>query len=296
MSHTLPFSCGTNPIFPTAHSIAQPAAPDGVRPIIATPPTLPSTPAFPPLCAFGPTRLFGTAWRRRPSLLRAATSLARLETPSAMPSSYTTEKASGGVNPPRASLRGVAAPLLALSLWTTRHTRSAFSIIFFGVVQSIPTAILAAFSHTPSFSVHGVVPAIRLSLGTRSHNKPPFNRNSRKYAYVRSGPRHSKPAAAPYRLRCVSCSVTRSDDLCTIRSLSGRAHHVRISSSEAIKNQEGMSSHSRPSLATPPSIQQSRASSDAPDAFSALSTPASLERSIRRAPRPERPLAARGTI
>ncbi|KAJ7351192.1 hypothetical protein DFH08DRAFT_97229 [Mycena albidolilacea] len=51
--------------------------------------------------------------------------------------------------------------------------------------------------------------------------RPPFNRNSRKYAYVRSGPRHSKPAAAPYRLRCVSCSVTRSDDLCTIRSLSG---------------------------------------------------------------------------
>ncbi|KAJ7676500.1 hypothetical protein B0H14DRAFT_979507 [Mycena olivaceomarginata] len=50
------------------------------------------------------------------------------------------------------------------------------------------------------------------------------------------------------------------------------------------------------SLATPPSIQQSRASSDASDAFSALSTPASLERSIRRAPRPARPLAARGAI
>ncbi|KAJ7813007.1 hypothetical protein B0H14DRAFT_1449736 [Mycena olivaceomarginata] len=53
---------------------------------------------------------------------------------------------------------------------------------------------------------------------------------------------------------------------------------------------------SRPSLATPPSIQQSHASSDAPDAFSALSTPASLERSLRRAPRPARPLAARGII
>ncbi|KAJ7759825.1 hypothetical protein B0H14DRAFT_383650 [Mycena olivaceomarginata] len=51
-----------------------------------------------------------------------------------------------------------------------------------------------------------------------------------------------------------------------------------------------------PSLATPPSTQQSRASSDAPDTFSAQSTPASLERSLRRAPRPARPLAARGTI
>ncbi|KAJ7842380.1 hypothetical protein B0H14DRAFT_1030042 [Mycena olivaceomarginata] len=96
--------------------------------------------------------------------------------------------------PSAPSLRGAAAPFLALSPWTTRilvslcvrlgtacarcepTSRAPFSIIFFGVVQSgihesLPTAILAAFSHTPSFLVHGVVPATRLSPGTRSHNR-----------------------------------------------------------------------------------------------------------------------------
>ncbi|KAJ7759822.1 hypothetical protein B0H14DRAFT_3511290 [Mycena olivaceomarginata] len=123
-----------------------------------------------------------------------------------------------------------------------------------GVHGSVPTAILAAFSHTPSFSVHGVVLATRLSLGTRSHNR-----------------------------RCQTVLQSQFEEH------PARAHHVRISSSEALKNQEDASSPSRPSLATPPSIQQSRASSDAPDAFSAQSTPASLERSIRRAPQPARP-------
>ncbi|KAJ7351239.1 hypothetical protein DFH08DRAFT_957566 [Mycena albidolilacea] len=233
------------------------------------------------------------------------------------PSSYTTEKAGGGVNPPgptRLASRRCSAPSRALSVddenprltactaWDSlpalrTQSRASFSIIFFGVVQSgihesVPTAILAVFSHTPSFSVHRVVPATRLSLGTRSHNRPPFNCNSKKYVQhlIRAlGPRHSKPVAAPYRLRRARCPVPRSDELRTIRSLSGHpacGHHVRISSSEALKNQGGVNSHSRPSLAIPPSIQQSRASSDAPDAFSALSTPASLERSMRRAPRP----------
>ncbi|KAJ7812215.1 hypothetical protein B0H14DRAFT_3879749 [Mycena olivaceomarginata] len=174
------------------------------------------------------------------------------------------------------------------------HIASIVSIIFFGVVQSgihesVPTAILAAFSHNPSFSVHGVVPATRLSLDTRSHNDRPsiaIQASTSSIACVRSGSRDSKPAAAPYRLRCARYSVPRSDELRTIRSLSGhpaRAHHVRISSSEALKNQEGVSSHARPPLVTPPSRQESRASSDAPDAFSAPSMPASLERSIRRA-------------
>ncbi|KAJ7834322.1 hypothetical protein B0H14DRAFT_2798456, partial [Mycena olivaceomarginata] len=53
------------------------------------------------------------------------------------------------------------------------HIASIVFAIIFGVVQSgihesVPTAILAAFSHTPSFSVYGVVPSTRLSLGTRS--------------------------------------------------------------------------------------------------------------------------------
>ncbi|KAJ7798057.1 hypothetical protein B0H14DRAFT_3886690 [Mycena olivaceomarginata] len=49
MPHMHSSSCGTNPIFPTAHSIARPAAPDGVRPIIATPhlPRPPSRPTAP---------------------------------------------------------------------------------------------------------------------------------------------------------------------------------------------------------------------------------------------------------
>ncbi|KAJ7686750.1 hypothetical protein B0H14DRAFT_904321 [Mycena olivaceomarginata] len=235
--------------------------------------------------------------------------------------------------PPRASLRGAAAPLLALSPWTTRilvslrvrlgtaclrcepTLRASFSIIFFGVVQSgihesVPTAILAVFSHTPRSQC-------TCDLGTRSHNRyasdflasllhsltgaarSPLNRNSSKYV------QHRIRALEPTPLE--ACSSTISLAMCemlsaalrTIRSLSGhpaRAHHVRISGSGALKTREGVSSHSRPSSATPSSIQQSRASSDASDAFSALSTPAPPERSRRRAPRPARPLAARRTI
>ncbi|KAJ7871789.1 hypothetical protein B0H13DRAFT_1031660 [Mycena leptocephala] len=52
-----------------------------------------------------------------------------------------------------------------------------------------------------------------------------------------------------------------------------------------LKNQDGVNAQSRRSSAAPPSVRQSRASSDAPDAFSTMSMPASLERSIRRAQR-----------
>ncbi|KAJ7833254.1 hypothetical protein B0H14DRAFT_1167119 [Mycena olivaceomarginata] len=54
-------------------------------------------------------------------------------------------------------------------------SRASYSIIF-GVVQRIPTAILFAFSYTASFSVHRVT-GTRLSLGTRSHNRSPLDRN-----------------------------------------------------------------------------------------------------------------------
>ncbi|KAJ7804322.1 hypothetical protein B0H14DRAFT_3883504 [Mycena olivaceomarginata] len=220
------------------------------------------------------------------------------------PSSYTTEKAGGGVKwvgwpptrPPCASLphrrfevlqrpfsrslrgRRESSSHCVVRLGTAcprcePTSRASYSIIFFGVVQSgihesVPTAILAAFSHNPSFSVHGVVPATRLSLDTRSHNKSPLNRNSSKYV------QHRMRALGLTRLE--ACSSTIS-----LAIHPARAHHVRISSSEALKNQEGVSSHARPPLVTPPSRQESRASSDAPDAFSAPSMPASLERSIR---------------
>ncbi|KAJ7908741.1 hypothetical protein B0H13DRAFT_2331116 [Mycena leptocephala] len=48
-----------------------------------------------------------------------------------------------------------------------------------------------------------------------------------------------------------------------------------------LKNQDGVNAHSRRSSAAPPSVRQIRASSDAPDAYSTMSMPASLERSIR---------------
>ncbi|KAJ7351209.1 hypothetical protein DFH08DRAFT_1078342 [Mycena albidolilacea] len=187
------------------------------------------------------------------------------------PSPCTTEKtaphAPAVCVPSAPLLRGAAAPLLALSLWTTRilvslrarlgtacprcepASRASFSIIFFGVVQSgiyecLPTAIFAVFSHTPSFSVHCVVPATRLSLGTRSHNRRCQTALQSQFEDVQ------------YRIRALgptpleACSSTISLAMCEMLS-AALGHPARTP-------------------LTPPSIQQSRASSDAPDAFSTL--------------------------
>ncbi|KAJ7688770.1 hypothetical protein B0H14DRAFT_3533109 [Mycena olivaceomarginata] len=272
-------------------------------------------PAFP--------RLFGTAWRvvrrcrgdqdchvalRRRSTREPAryTSKATLpiplqssQLPGSRPSSYTTEKAGGGVKwpPTRLTSRCCSAPSRALSVdsphpfcvdenprltaytaWDclpALRTHIASIVFFFGVVQSgihesvpqssprfpIPprSQCTVSYLRPVSASAHARIidrPSIAIQASTSS------------IAYVRSGPRHSEPAAAPYRLRCARCSVPHSDELRTILAIL-RAHAT--SAFQALKLS------SRPSLVTPPSIQQSRASSDAPDAFSALSTPASLE-------------------
>ncbi|KAJ7812992.1 hypothetical protein B0H14DRAFT_1449585 [Mycena olivaceomarginata] len=140
--------------------------------------------------------------------------------PGSRPSSYTTEKAGGGVKwvdlmPSRArcvcpfpavASRCCSAPSRTLSVYDENprltvctawdclpalRTHIA-SIVFHHLLWCRPerntrerTAILAAFSHTLSFPVHGVIPATRLSLGTRSHNRPPFNRNSSNYVQHR---------------------------------------------------------------------------------------------------------------
>ncbi|KAJ7833231.1 hypothetical protein B0H14DRAFT_3871688 [Mycena olivaceomarginata] len=72
--------------------------------------------------------------------------------------------------------------------------------------ESVPPAILAAFSHTASFSVHSVAPVTRLSLGTRSHNRSPLNRNSSKYV------QHRIRALGPTPLG--ACSSTISLAMC----------------------------------------------------------------------------------
>ncbi|KAJ7817029.1 hypothetical protein B0H14DRAFT_3148381 [Mycena olivaceomarginata] len=179
-------------------------------------------PTFPPHCAFGPTRSLGTVWRRRPSLPRRSGLSRRSldETPPAMPRrqlyrSHSSplscleggprEKAGGGVKWTRilVSLRvrlGIACPRCEPTF------RVSFAIIFgvvqSGIHQSVPTAILAAFSHTPSFSVHGVVPATRLSLGTRSHNRSPLNCNSSKYV------QHRIRALGPTPLEACSSTIS----------------------------------------------------------------------------------------
>ncbi|KAJ7351204.1 hypothetical protein DFH08DRAFT_957539 [Mycena albidolilacea] len=151
--------------------------------------------------------------------------------PGSRPSSYTAEKAGGGVKSVylMCAMRILVSLHVRLGIACLRcdpTSRALFSIFFFGVVQSgihesVPTAILA------SFSVHGVVPAIRLSLGTRSHNKLPLNRNSRKYV------QHCMRALGPTPLEACSSTISLAMSIL-------RAHHIRISSSEALKNQEAV--------------------------------------------------------
>ncbi|KAJ7860666.1 hypothetical protein B0H14DRAFT_3863671 [Mycena olivaceomarginata] len=89
-------------------------------------------------------------------------------------------------------------------------------------------------------------------------------------AYVRSGPRHSEPAAAPYRLRCARCSVPRSNDLRTQATIL-RARSP--SPSQALKLPKSRGRELALATIFPPSVRQSPASSDAPDAFSTVSMP-----------------------
>ncbi|KAJ7815900.1 hypothetical protein B0H14DRAFT_1404206 [Mycena olivaceomarginata] len=62
------------------------------------------------------------------------------------------------------------------------------------------------FPIPPSLSVHGVVPATRLSLGTRSDNRSPLNRNSSKYV------QHPIRALGPTPFE--ACSSTISLAMC----------------------------------------------------------------------------------
>ncbi|KAJ7794877.1 hypothetical protein B0H14DRAFT_3888571 [Mycena olivaceomarginata] len=137
------------------------------------------------------------------------------------------------------------------------------------------TAILAAFSHTTSFSVHGVVPVTRLSAHARiiGAARPLLNRNSTKYVQHRICALESTPREACSN----TISLTTREMLgvalecpahppSTIRSLSGRAPRPKLPN---IKRRE--LAHPQRSLAAPPSVRQSGASSDAPDVFSTVS-------------------------
>ncbi|KAJ7121652.1 hypothetical protein C8R44DRAFT_877033 [Mycena epipterygia] len=91
-------------------------------------------------------------------------------------------------------------------------SRALYSILFFGVFrngihESVPTAIRAAFSHTGAFSTDGVVPATRLSLGTRSHTLgAPLSAHPRR-PLPQHAPRQSPAAPPPVPLPRIPCAA-----------------------------------------------------------------------------------------
>ncbi|KAJ7723593.1 hypothetical protein B0H14DRAFT_3519888 [Mycena olivaceomarginata] len=101
---------------------------------------------------------------------------------------------------------------LGIACLRCKPTLRASYSIFFGVVQrgihkSLPTAILAALSHTASFSVHRVVSVTRLSLGTRSHNRLPLILNSSKYVQLRIRALGPTPLGACSSISLAMCEM-----------------------------------------------------------------------------------------
>ncbi|KAJ7812982.1 hypothetical protein B0H14DRAFT_3879469 [Mycena olivaceomarginata] len=275
MPYTLSSSGLTNAISPTAHSIARPAAPNGVPRcchLFDLRARLPAPPRLRPYALIwqcvAPSSVAAAA-------IKTATSLARLETPPAMPRrqlyrSHSSPPSCLEAGPRRTPLKrrrvqwswshcvyGLGLPACAANpiasivfhhlLWCRpeRNTRERT----YRNPRRFPipprSRCTVSYLRPVSASAHARI------IGAA---RPPFNRNSRKYV------QHRIRALGPTPLE--ACSSTISLAMCEMLAIL-RAH-VRISNSEALKNQEGVSSHSRPSLATSPSIQQSRASSDAP--------------------------------
>ncbi|KAJ7895775.1 hypothetical protein B0H13DRAFT_2523687 [Mycena leptocephala] len=113
--------------------------------------------------------------------------------------------------------------------------------IFFGVFhngthESVPTAIHAAFSHTGAFSIHGVAPATRLRLGTRSHNmRSSFHTSSSAIVGAHTDPIwNSKKALA--RTPTTFCSAAaRSPAAHPLRRSSPLLHTIPVDQRHALR-------------------------------------------------------------